>query len=105
MPVEGELHRLRVHRLAVVELDVRPQLDDDRAAVVEGFLRQRELRHEVEVLVDVEELVAERGEDDASDIGARERRIEHVRILGKADAQASSAPTPPRRRPSAPRQP
>ena len=27
------------------------------------------------------------GEDDAADIGARQRRIEHVGILGEADAQ------------------
>ncbi len=33
-------------------------------------MRQRELRHDVELLVDVEQLVAECGEYDASDIGA-----------------------------------
>ena len=27
------------------------------------------------------------GEDDAADVGARQRRIEHVGILGEADAQ------------------
>ena len=40
-----------------------------------------------ELLVDVEQLVADRREDDAPDIGARQRRIEHVGILGEADAQ------------------
>ena len=47
----------------------------------------RELRHDVQLLVDVEQLVADRGEDDAPDIGARQRRIEHVGILGEPDAQ------------------
>ena len=32
------------------------------------------------------------GEDDAADIGARQRRVEHVGILGEADAQVWSAP-------------
>ena len=82
-----ELRRLGVERLAVVELDVRAQLDRHRLAVVGGLVGQRELRHDVELLVDVEELVAERREDDASDIGAGERRVEHVGILGKPDAQ------------------
>ena len=40
-----------------------------------------------EVLVDVEQLVADRREHDAPHVGARERRIEHVGVLGKPDAQ------------------
>ena len=36
---------------------------------------------------DVEQLVADRREHDAPHIGAGERRIEHVRILGEPDAQ------------------
>ena len=48
---------------------------------------RRELRHDVELLVDVEQLVAQRREHDAADERARERRIEDVGILGKADAQ------------------
>ena len=40
-----------------------------------------------ELLVDVEQLVAQRGEHDAADEAAGQRRIEHVGILGQADAQ------------------
>ena len=66
-----------------------------------------ELRHDVELLVDVEQLVAERGEHDAADIGARERRIENIGILGKADAerglglnrQPRATATPPPKQP------
>ena len=87
MAIEREFRGLGVERLAVVEFHARPQLDGDRLAVGRGLVRERELRHDVELLVDVEQLVAERGEHDAADIGARERRIENVGVLGKADAQ------------------
>ena len=50
---------------------------------------ERELRHDVELRVDVEQLVAHRGEHDAPDIGTRGGRIEIVGILGKADAQVA----------------
>jgi hypothetical protein len=48
---------------------------------------QPKLRHDLELFVDIEQLVAECGEHDTADIGARQRRIENVRILGKADAE------------------
>ena len=41
----------------------------------------------VELLVDVEQLVAQRGKDDAADEGAGQRRIEDVRIFGEPEAQ------------------
>ena len=85
--VEAVLGGLRVERLAVMELHAGPQLDRDRLAVGRGLVAEGELRHDVQLLVDVEQLVAERGEDDAADIGARQRRVEHVGILGEADAQ------------------
>ena len=43
--------------------------------------------HDGELLVDVEQLVAERREDDPADEGARQRRVEDVGVLGEADAQ------------------
>ncbi len=49
--------------------------------------RQRQLRHDVELLVDIEQLVAKRRKHDTPDISAPERGVEHVRIFGKADAQ------------------
>ncbi|MGY4496699.1 hypothetical protein ACVWYH_000626 [Bradyrhizobium sp. GM24.11] len=64
-----------------------PELDDEALAVVEGLARQRELGHDVELLVDVEQLVAERGKHDAADIGARHRGIEDIGVLGETDAQ------------------
>src|SRR5262245_41579603 len=50
-------------------------------------MRERQLRHDVDVLVDVEQLVAQRGEHDAADVGAGQCRIEHVRILGQTNPQ------------------
>ena len=41
----------------------------------------------LQLLVDVEQLVAQRREDDPADEGARQRRVEHVGVLGEADAQ------------------
>jgi len=40
---------------------------------------------------DVDELDAQRGEDNAADKGVRQGRIEHVRIFGQPDAQRPRA--------------
>jgi len=87
MPFQRELRGLGVERLAVVEFHVRPQLDGHLLAVGGSLVRQRKLRHDIELFVDVEQLVAKRREDDTPDIGAAERGIEHVRVFGEADAQ------------------
>jgi hypothetical protein len=47
----------------------------------------RELRHDLEVGRDVDELVAHRGEDDPADEGPRQRRIEDVGVFGEADPE------------------
>src|SRR5471032_785745 len=87
MTLDREFRSLGIERLAIVEFYARPQLDRDLLAVGRGLVGQPELRHDVELFVNVEQLVAERRENDAADIGARQRRIENVRILRKADAQ------------------
>src|SRR5512143_877963 len=85
--LDAVLDRGRIHRLAVLELDAAAQLDRQRLAVRRPLVAGGELRHDVELVVDVEQLVAHRREHDASDEGPRQRRIEDVRILGEADAQ------------------
>ena len=80
--VERVFDGFGVHRLAVVELDVRPQADGQRSAVLGRFVRKCKLRHDVEIGVDIEQLVADRREHDAPDIGARQRRVEDIGILG-----------------------
>ncbi len=87
MALERVFRRIRVELLAVVKFDVRPQLDRHRLPVGGGLVAECKLGNRVELLVDVEQLVAERGKDDAADIGARERRIENIGILGEADPQ------------------
>src|SRR5438067_776450 len=72
-----------------MEFDVRPELDRHLLAVGRGLVRQRELRHDVELLVDVEQLVAEGGEHDAADIGATDAGVEDVGVFGDADAKRS----------------
>ena len=88
MPIERIFRGLRVERFAVVEFHARTQLDRNLLAVGGNVARQRELRHDIQLLIDVEQLVADRGEDDAADIGARERGIQNIGVLGKADAQS-----------------
>ncbi len=87
MPLQRKLCGLRIEGLAVVKLDAGPELDGDFLAVGRCLVAQRELRHDVELFVDVEQLVAERCEHDAADIGARHGRVEDVRILGEPDPQ------------------
>ena len=70
-----------------MEFHARPEFYGDRLAVGRSLVAQRQLRHDVELLVDVEQLVADGGEHDATHVGARERGVEHVRVLGKPDAQ------------------
>jgi hypothetical protein len=85
--IEREFRGFGVERFAIVEFDAGPQLDRHLLAVGGSLMRQRKLRHDVEFLVDVEQLVAERCEHDAADIGACDRWVQNVRILGKTDAQ------------------
>ena len=91
VPLDREFRGLRIERFAVLEFHAGPKLDRHRLAVGGGLIGQRKLRHDVELFVDVEQLVAEGGEHDAADIGARQRGIENIGVLGEADAQASSA--------------
>ena len=81
MALERVFGRLRIERLAVVEFHAGAELNEHLLPVSRGLVRKRKLRHHVELLVDVEKPVAERGKHNAADIGARERRIENVGIL------------------------
>ena len=60
--------------------------------LVRGELRhrRRELRNDVQLRVDVVELLAHVHEDHAADECARQRRIERVGILGKADREGAA---------------
>ena len=87
--IEAVFGRLRVEGFAVMELHAGAELDGDRLAVGRSLVAEGELRHDGELLVDVEQLVADRGEDDAGGIGAGKRRIEHVGIIAQPDAQVA----------------
>ncbi len=82
MAIQGIADGLRVHGRAVVELDARPQLDRDGLAAV-GNCRQfgGQLGEDLQVLVDLVELLAHLGEDDAPDVGAGGAGVEDVRVL------------------------
>jgi hypothetical protein len=85
--LEVELHRGSVELFAVVERHAGAQLHRQRLVVGRPFPARRQLRHDGELLVDVDQLVAQCGEHDAADEGARQRGVEHVGVLGQADAQ------------------
>jgi hypothetical protein len=73
-------NRRCVERLAILELHARTQMNHQRL-VVRPFVPGGELRHDVQLCVDIEQLVAQAGEHDATDIGGGNRRVHHVQIL------------------------
>ena len=85
--LDVELDRRGIELLAVVEGHAASQLDRQRLVVGRPFVAGRELRNDVELLVDIEQLVAQGGEDDAPDEGSRQRRVEHVGVFGQSHAQ------------------
>jgi hypothetical protein len=85
--LEAVLGGFGIKRLAVVELHAGAQLDDDRLAVFRRLVAERELRHDVRLLIDVEQLVAHRRKDDSRGVEARQGGIEAVRIVAQPDAQ------------------
>src|SRR5262249_26011903 len=52
-----------------------------------GLLAERQLRHDVGLVVDVEQLVTQRRKDDARGVEARQRRIERIAVVAQPDAQ------------------
>jgi hypothetical protein len=79
-------HGRGVDGLAILEGDVGTEVDDQGLGI-RPFVLERELRDDLQVFVDVEQLVAETGEDDAPDIGAGERGVEDVGVLAQGDAK------------------
>src|SRR5271165_826769 len=71
---------------AVLELHAGAQMDDQVRRVL-PLVAYGKLRHDVQLGVDVEQLVAQAGEHDAPDIGGAEGGIEQVRVLPQADMQ------------------
>ena len=86
--LEAEFHRRGVERLAVVKLDPLPDLHDQALVAVGPLPLGGELRHDVELGADIDELVAQGRKDDAADIGARQGRVEQIGVLGEPDPQA-----------------
>ena len=80
--VEGEPDRLGVHQGTVVELHPRAQLDRHGLAPVgEGRQGRRELREDLEILVNLVQLLAHVLVNDAPHVGPRQRGIQNVRVL------------------------
>jgi len=84
-PLEVVLHRLGVHGRAVVERHVRLKVDGDGEAILRSGVAGGKLRHDGGGGGDVEELVADACEDDATDVGAPQVRVEDVGVLRESD--------------------
>jgi hypothetical protein len=84
--LHGVFHRGGVEGFTVLEGDVGAQVQDEGLRIG-PFVAERELRNDVKVLVDVEQLVAQTGEDDAADIGAGQGGVEDVGIFAQGDPQ------------------
>ena len=87
MAFDAELDRSGVERLAILKLNARTQFEDETFVSVGPPPFGRELRNNFEFGADIDELVAERGEDDAADKSAAERGIENIRVLGQPDTE------------------
>src|SRR5258708_9268131 len=85
--LEREFRGLGVERLTVVEFDARAQLDRDLLAVGGSLVRQRELRHDVELFVDAEQLVAKSREYEAPHLSRRHRGSQIIRAFCKSTRQ------------------
>ena len=74
MTLKRILHRRRVQHLAILKLHAGAQVDD-QCPVIGPLVAGGELRYDFQLLVDVEQLVAQPGKHDAPDIGGCQRRI------------------------------
>ena len=81
------LHRIGIQHLPVVELYTVAQRHGQREIVRRPVPRRGELRHEVVLRVDVDQLVAHGGEHDAADEAAAACGVQRIRVLVEADAQ------------------
>jgi hypothetical protein len=85
--VQRELHGIGVEFFAILEEHVRPQMDDEMRRVLVA-VAGRELRHDVQAGIEIEEFVAHAGEDDAADIARTQRRVEDgTRIISLTSAR------------------
>ena len=86
VPLQRRVHCIGVERLAILEADAGPQMDHQRLRIG-PLIAGGQLRHDVQLRIDVEQLVAHAGIDDAPDIGGGQGRIHRVEILPQRDFQ------------------
>src|SRR5215469_8330184 len=87
MALDVEFDRCGVEWLAVLELDTGAQLDDEPLVAVRPLPFGRQLRDDLQLGTDIDELVAQRREDDAADIGSGKRRVEDIGVRAETNPQ------------------
>ena len=87
MPLDVVFHCRGVELLAVMKCHAVTQLEGNRLAVGRPFVARRQLGNDVELLVDIDQLVAQRRKNNPANEGARLRWIQDIRILRQANTQ------------------
>ena len=85
--LDAELDGSGVERFAILKLDALPQFQNKSLTAVDPLPLGGELRRDIELRSDIDELVAHRGEYDPPGVSARQGGIEHIRVVGESDAQ------------------
>ena len=87
MTLDTEFDGGGVERFAILKLDAGAQLKHQAFVAVGPIPLGRELRHETEFGVDIDQFVAQCGKDDATGEGPGHGRVEHVGVVGQPDTQ------------------
>ena len=84
--IQRIFHRIRIELLAILKQHARPQMENEMGRIFIG-VAGRELRHDVQAGIKVEQLVAHAGEHDAPDDSCRSASGRECRVLLQADMQ------------------
>ena len=85
--IEAEANRFGVHRRSVMEDGALAERQRQRLAVVRPFPFRRQHGRNIALLIDVDDLVAQRLQHVATDEAPVERRIERIGIVLQADLE------------------
>jgi hypothetical protein len=86
MTFEAVFHRSRVELFTVMEDHAIANMQNQGLGIG-VFIARDKLGHDLQLLGDVEQFVAQPGEHDTPDKGAGQRWVQDIGILSKRDAQ------------------
>jgi hypothetical protein len=86
MTIEAGLDRVGIHGGAVLKFDAPAQWDQQGLRIGPG-VAEGKLRHDVELLIEVEQLVAQSAEDDTAGVSGGQGWIEHIGVVAQGNAK------------------